>query len=293
MTIIIGVLCQDGAVVGADTTVTTTNTDRIAVAKDTTQKIRVFEEHCAVFTHCGEGGDGQRLERHFRNVAREVATRRRRVSIVDVAELVQKGVHSAFAPYIDGVQHAFHEATSRDVGLDEFERFYSRVSGSNGCIFTIPTSDGPAIIAVEGGGRACWHLSPPRETTVVMGSGDTIGLPFLLFVRRVVWDSQIPFVDDAVLGVLWTIQHAIGHAVSGVGGEAQIAVMRDGERSAQMLGPEELGVPKRLIEEIEESMRDVGRRGVHPDDAVPSPPDSPSTRRAARGTRRPARPPPK
>jgi hypothetical protein len=54
MTIILAVHCTDGAVVGADTVMTTTDLSGQSVGRDQTNKIRLLANPSAIFTHTGE-----------------------------------------------------------------------------------------------------------------------------------------------------------------------------------------------------------------------------------------------
>ncbi len=63
---------------------------------------------------------------------------------------------------------------------------------------------------------------------VAIGSGQAIALPFLAFVKRVMWNDSAPTkIGDGIFGVLWTLQHVIKvNAGLGVGGEPTIAILQ-------------------------------------------------------------------
>ena len=77
---------------------------------------------------------------------------------------------------------------------------------------------------------------------VSIGSGQQVADPFLAFVNRMLWKSQLPTLADGKLGVLWALRHAIRHAPSGVGGDILMAslVTSGGQSRAKMISTDEL-----------------------------------------------------
>ena len=67
---------------------------------------------------------------------------------------------------------------------------------------------------------------------VAIGSGYEMALPFLAFIKRVLWNELAPHtIADGVFGALWTVQHVIRvNSGLGVGGSPSIAILeKEGE----------------------------------------------------------------
>ena len=52
---------------------------------------------------------------------------------------------------------------------------------------------------------------------ISLGSGKMSADPFLGFLRKVYWPSNLPTIQEAALAAYWTIRHAIDMKVLGVG----------------------------------------------------------------------------
>jgi len=59
-----------------------------------------------------------------------------------------------------------------------------------------------------------------------MGSGQMLADPFLAFVCRVLWGSQMPTVDRGKFGVYWVLEHTIKLAPGKVGPPIQLATLQ-------------------------------------------------------------------
>jgi hypothetical protein len=59
-----------------------------------------------------------------------------------------------------------------------------------------------------------------------MGSGQMLADPFLAFVCRVLWDNEMPTVDDGKFGVYWVLAHTIKLAPGKVGLPIHLATLR-------------------------------------------------------------------
>ncbi len=71
----------------------------------------------------------------------------------------------------------------------------------------------------------------PEEATenlpfVSIGSGQQIADPFLAFLRWIFWRNELPSLEDGILTVLWTLQHAIRTNPGGVSDPKQIITIK-------------------------------------------------------------------
>lgn len=74
---------------------------------------------------------------------------------------------------------------------------------------------------------------------VAIGSGQAIADPFLAFIRRIFWPpGTVPNLGDGIFAVAWTLQHAIKTHPGGVADPVQIATLVNGK--AKELSREDL-----------------------------------------------------
>lgn len=91
-------------------------------------------------------------------------------------------------------------------------------------------------------------------------SGQTIVDPFLVFLRRVLWNNKNPSsLGEGVFATPWILKHVmVTHAGGGIGGEPQIAALepRGEAYIAGFLPEEEFEEHKRNIAGLEDSIGD-------------------------------------
>ena len=92
-----------------------------------------------------------------------------------------------------------------------------------------------------------------------MGSGQILAEPFLAFIKRVLWDDEVPNVKNAIFGVFWTLSHAIKCAPGNVGLPINIATLqkRGGQWKAEILDEEILQEQEQHIGVVEDRIRNL------------------------------------
>ncbi len=96
-------------------------------------------------------------------------------------------------------------------------------------VVALPINDQAELICFDE--QAQSELITADLPFVALGSGQAIALPFLAFVKRVMWKDSAPkILGDGIFGVLWTLQHVIKvNAGLGIGGKPTIAVLKKQE----------------------------------------------------------------
>jgi hypothetical protein len=187
---------------------------------------------------------------------------------------VHRAVCTTFSPTLFSTMEAYKQLqqvphTLQVAALQE----HAAQRDLGGGYYVAGTSQGPAVVVFEGR-KDCWLLDETTSCYAVMGSGGSVGVPFMSFVRRVLWGGKTPTVSDALLGVYWTLRHAIDHVATGVGGEPHLAVLRKdpaGKWVAERSGKDEIEGHARVVDAIEEAIRSRGITAVSAADAVPTP----------------------
>ena len=205
MTILIGILCQDGIVVGADSSATFRAGHQNTIEQKC-KKVEILCDGHAILA--GTGGVG--LAQRFSAIVEDyfAGRKNREKDFISIGrELSGRGIHdfnetAALNPLNFGALFAF--ASSRKLKLCEFQ------SGNFQPEFK--TQD-------------LWYVS--------MGSGQTICDPFLGLQRRVFWkDDKPPSLSNGIFATVWALQHAIDLNTGGIKDPIQVAVLEKGKNGA-------------------------------------------------------------
>lgn len=249
MTVLVGVRCSDGVVIGADS-VATSAAGNQGLMRMATDKIAVVGDRVIV---AGTGAVG--LGQRFQGVVKAAWD----------AKVFQK-------PCLDCCKHLAATAVNdfRGTGVP----FNGQGGGYNfGALMAAPLEDKPQLVEF-----ALSDFQPEVKNDklhfVSMGSGQMLAEPFMGFISRVIWGGQAPDVQQATLGVVWALQHAIEMAPGGVGLPIRIATLRKegGAWKARVLTDEELQEPLQHIQAIEDRIRQYPAEILAQAMAQPEPP---------------------
>lgn len=229
MTILVGVLCHDGVVVGADSAMTF-SAGQIRTIEQPAKKVYVLCEERIILAGTGEVGMGQR----FREV---------------VEGAYKQGlVKSGNTPVNVGT--ALSALAIKNFGST------NAPNSSFGALLAFPLGDKPQLCEF-----AVSNFQPELKTPdiwyVSMGSGQLIVDPFLALIRRVFWNDGIPSCQDAVFAVHWAISHAIEVNPGGVNKPVNIGVLKciEGKFKAALLSDEELAAHAENVSGVEKYLR--------------------------------------
>ena len=235
MTAIAGVLCQEGLVIGADSSATfgignfktiVQPTEKIAIIKDTvivacTGAIGLAQR----FTHVVETAySAKKFTGHYLDVGKNLCA----LAISDFTSTgAEKGKLGALVGFPLG---------NADVHLCEF---------------------GQADFQPEFKDKKIWFAS--------IGGGLHITDPFLAFLRDVFWDQGPPTIQDGIFAVTWTIQHACDINAGGIKEPVRLAVVErnpeeKGKFRARLLTDTDLREHQDNIEEVKKRLRELKER---------------------------------
>ena len=226
MTVLIGILCQDGVVVGADSSATFTAGQQRTIEQKC-KKVEILCDGRVIFAGTGGIGLGQR----FSAIAEDYLADRknREEKFISIGrELAKRGLQDfqatgAINPLKFGALLAF--SSSQQLKLCEFQ------TGS---------------FQPEFKTKNLWYVS--------MGSGQTICDPFLGLQRRVFWrDDKPPSLSNGIFATVWALQHAIDVNPGGIKDPIQVAVLEKGKNGAvaRLLEEEELVEHRNNISALE------------------------------------------
>ena len=211
MTALVGICCQDGIVIGSDSSATFTAGPQFRTIEQKVKKVEVIGGQL-ILAGSGAVGFGQR----FAEIVSEYWGRNQGKNKTPIgfakdlsAAAVQDFASTGMRPGGYGALLAF--PLSGKIHLCEF-----------------PTSD----FQPEFKNQNMWFVS--------MGSGQPITDPFLGLMRRVFWGDTPPHLNEGIFAVTWTLKHVIELNPGGIAPPSQIAVLDSTKKQARLLSDEEI-----------------------------------------------------
>lgn len=252
MTLIIGVKCEDGIVIGADSIATYgTPTGTPTIEQEIDSKIAVKASDVIVATS-GAVGLSQlilaELDGNWNKIKKRPVHRARTE--------ITKYAWAHIGPAMERANLAQHVLGPA-----------ARQSAICASIIALPIQGKLRLLqfAPQADSEECTLELP----MVSLGSGQPEADPFLAFVKRIFWNNASPkTIPEGIFGVLWTLQHvSTVKAGGGVGGKASIAVLekRDSSWKAEKLDEDRLSEHLLAVGEAESLLRRFRQR-FNPDE---------------------------
>jgi hypothetical protein len=202
VTVLVGVRCSDGVVIGADSIATASMGQFPLIQVEADPKIRIFND-AVILATTGAVGYTQRLHFHVEaaikgNVFNNFTAREATINI-----------SKRFVPDL-------HESKAPTWGQEGY-RF--------GGLMAATVKDGP-FLAEFGTVDFQPELKAGKIFFGSLGFGQVLADPFLAFVCRVLWKNEMPDVDHGKFGVYWVFAHTIKLAPGKVGLPICLATLR-------------------------------------------------------------------
>ncbi len=232
MTILVGLYCDDGVVIAADSVATSAHGRTPTISGLATSKIEIVKDQVIIAT-TGAVGLGQRFrflvgkayeDKKFQENAHNVSTHLSRVAMMDF----------------------------QNTGVPK----HPAMGFGFGALVAAPVQGAHHLIEYD-----AVDFQPEQKSAsllfVSMGSGQPIADPFLGFLKRVFWPSRRPTLREGIFGAIWTLSHTISLAPGGIGGEPHVAVLEKGEKgrwNSRILADEEIAEHKDHCRAIEKGI---------------------------------------
>jgi hypothetical protein len=253
MTVLVGALCADGVVIGADSIATSTHGLHPLIQIRSDDKVITIGGQVIIAT-TGPVGLSQRFH--------------------GIVENCFNG--GAFNTPCIQCMPAISAATIQDFVSTGVPRTPQDGFGF-GAMLAAPIAGRHELIEFD-------HVTmqPERKTGtahfVSMGSGQILADPFLAFVSHILWRGAMPTVKIATLGVHWTLSHAIQYAPGGIGAPIRIATLRNvnGSWRADLIQEDQMQEAAQHIGAIEERIGNYPAEIIEAASAapIPAPPDA-------------------
>ena len=252
MTAIVGMLCQDGVVIGADSAI----------------------------THVGSQGSF--------TIKRHGAKKIEFLGNVIVAGTGHTGFHQRFCHVVEThllprlrVRKPGNEITvCRDLAGEAIKDFNATTSKSQyGSIVGFPVGQSQVLCEYDVPSGFQPDVKTKQNWFCSMGSSQAISDSLLQFFADVFWrDDGPPKLQGGVLAVTWTLDHVVAVNPGGVGGDVQIAVLERRKRAGnvdwrpRMLTQDDLSEHRQWIGDAKERLREQMDRPYPQPTPPPSPP---------------------
>lgn len=263
MTLIIGLKCSEGIVVGSDGAATLGTMGLRTIVQPTT-KLSLIEDR-AIFGFSGQVG----MSQLFYDRACATCATIQGCGLPEVCRRLRDG-------FLQDANISFQVAAlARNVvGNIAVENIASQT------LLALAVQGQPELIQFD-------YQCHPEWTTnelpfVSIGSGQAIADPFLAWIRFVFWTKRLPTLAEGRFAVYWTLKHAIRTAPGGIGPPIQMASLERKQDSvtARELLEAELKEHEVAISEYEAAIRDIFGKQLgkaEPPPPPPPPPQRPST----------------
>lgn len=257
MTLIIGIKCSNGIVLGADSAATLGNTAGVRTVVLPVAKLTLVPDR-AIIGVSGPVGISQfyadriTQERNsLRDLRDQEVASRLRLAFLKDAELTLKVAALAR----DVVGSAAQSGIMCETLVAVASNSLSLIRFDYQCLPEIATDDLPFV---------------------AIGSGQTIADPFLAFLKRVFWQDSLPTLNEGNFAAVWALQQAIQTTPGGVGKPIRIAnlQMKGRQSTVRELSSAELKEHFEAIDSAEERLRSFrSDQTPGPDESKPPSPN--------------------
>jgi 20S proteasome alpha/beta subunit len=249
MTVLVGVLCRDGVVVGSDSSATFGSGPGQSTIEQPARKTFLVGTDL-IFETTGAGGLGQRLEHILQRLRQEQGDNWHGSRPMDIALTVSHHM-------LQNMQLPFLNP------------------GQLGALVAFACQDGFHLYEF-----AVADFQPEMKTAdtwfVTMGSGQMIADPFFGLLRRTLFRQTQPNLAEGILAAYWALYNAIDLNTGGINGPVQLAVLRrpssEAPFEARLLGKDELEEHHSAVMDIEKHLADYRALMTQP---PPKPPPVP------------------
>jgi 20S proteasome alpha/beta subunit len=260
MTLIVGILCEDGVVLASDSAATYSAGAAFTIGQQEVTKVHRLGNDL-VYASTGAIGVSQLIIAELTGLSTNKYFTKN-VTALEVMKTLSRTI-------AEQVKHLFESAQRLVPLVGQNEAAMSVLCKS---LVGAAVRKEPVLYQFDYGGAP--EQATEKLPFIALGSGQAMADPYLAFLRRILWKDRRPTVAEGRLVAAWTIRHVSQTAVGFVGGPIQLATLAisDGVPSVELADPAE---HDGSIEEAEAALRDYFRR--RREGPAPAPPKPPLT----------------
>lgn len=209
MTLIIGIKCAEGIVLGADGAATLGVLGQ-TTARQVTKKLSILDD-VIVLGVSGPVGLAQRTQGETEALWASKALSGKKP--FEAMAIIRLALWKHLEPELKAAQVAMGVVGPQAAAQ----------SAVCSTLLALPVSKNACLFQFD-------HQGAPEEASdklpfVAIGLGQPIADPFLAFLRRIFWPGRLPNLSEGVFTTLWALNHAIATAPGGISEPTQIVVL--------------------------------------------------------------------
>lgn len=240
MTVLVGIKCSDGVVIGTDSA-STFSAGTLNTIEQASKKVEIIDDRIVI---AGTGAVG--LNQRFCSIIKSSSSDKlfsNKTSALDVAKSLSR---SAIDDFLST------HAGNHNAGIYGQTAYGALVAFPLGSKFELCEFQ-VSNFQPELKDNKIWYVS--------MGSGQYIADPFLGLMRQVFWEDGLPACSEGIFATTWAIQHAIDLNCGGINGPIQIAVLSSEKKGplARLLSTEEIAEHQQNVEEAKSHLREYSK----------------------------------
>lgn len=263
MTLIVGIKCSDGVVVGADGAATLGPAVGPGTVMQPTSKLHYLDGPI-IMGVAGQVGLGQLFSESIPRVLQGKLIPQRGPRTAEIQRQIQK----AIAADVSSVMAAA-KASETLVGVENAEQQFLTDS-----IIALPVQGQPALMHASYVGLT--EAATDELPFIAVGAGQRLAEPFLAFIRHIYWTERIPTVVDGIFAAVWALLNAIQlNPGLGLSEPVEVGILRlnaAGVPVATPLSADDLGQYRQLVAEAEGYMAEFRE---HLPTSIEGPPEPP------------------
>ena len=264
MTLIIGIKCTDGIVIGADGGATLGASLGPSTVIQPISKLRYFENRM-IMGVSGPVGLGQLF---FESVPEAMLHRHRGPqgpNAAQVMKLLKQTIYGDVEPALKSAQESAPVVGNQNA--------FAPVNNSS--LVALPIQGVPTLIQCDSVGNP--EMASEDLPIVAIGSGQKLADPFLAFLRRVFWAEKPLTITDGIFATVWTLLHVL-EVEPGLGLSEPIEVgflrVENGSPVAVKLSQDELGEYRQYVAEAEKHLAEFPIHSFSSPTELPEPPSA-------------------
>lgn len=241
MTLIVGIKCDSGVVIGADSASTNTTSTGQQTAMQPTKKLDIIDDKIIVGVSGSVGlaqffkAEVDKLWKTNAFSGNEVEDARIKITTAFRTHLIREG---KFAQDSCGVLGKLQQQEI--------------ISSS---LIAMPIKKNPVLLEFTATGSS--EEKKEAMPTVAIGCAQQIADPFLYFLRRVFWPDRLPTLVEGKIAAYWALDYSIKASPGNVGFPVKIAILEKAntDSKAYELREEELAYLDSIVDEAEKHLK--------------------------------------
>ncbi|MCK5305754.1 MAG: hypothetical protein KAJ66_01325 [Candidatus Omnitrophica bacterium] len=241
MTLIVGVKCNNGIVIGADSASTNTTSTGQQTAMQPTKKLDIIDDNIIVGIS-GSVGLAQFFKEEVEKLWKNNA-------------FSNKGVEEARIKITGAFRtHLIREAKFAQDSSNMLGRLHEQEIISH-TLIAMPVKKNLVLLEFPATGSS--EEKKEAMPTVAIGCAQPIADPFLYFLRRVFWPDRLPSLVEGKIAAYWALDYSIKASPANVGFPVKIAILekKGSDIKAYELPKEELTYLGNIVDEAEKYLK--------------------------------------